>query len=79
MSDLYDISGRVSGVVTIGDAFQTSCPAAGTGVGRALNDVELLCNDYVPRWLSSPGMDVDKISQFYDDERKRAFDAATMR
>ncbi|MGY2848507.1 2-polyprenyl-6-methoxyphenol hydroxylase-like FAD-dependent oxidoreductase [Bradyrhizobium sp. USDA 4510] len=28
------------GVVLIGDAFQTNCPAAGTGVGRLLVDVE---------------------------------------
>jgi 2-polyprenyl-6-methoxyphenol hydroxylase-like FAD-dependent oxidoreductase len=30
------------GVVLIGDAFQTNCPAAGTGVSRLLVDVELV-------------------------------------
>jgi 2-polyprenyl-6-methoxyphenol hydroxylase-like FAD-dependent oxidoreductase len=33
---------RRDGVVLIGDAFQTSCPAAGTGSGRLLTDVETL-------------------------------------
>ena len=32
-----------NGVVLIGDAYQTSCPAAGTGVSRLLTDIERLC------------------------------------
>ena len=62
------------GVVLIGDAFQTNCPAAGTGVGRLLVDVERLCTDYVPRWLETAGMGVDKIAQFYSDRDKLAAD-----
>ncbi|MHC1945262.1 FAD-dependent monooxygenase [Bradyrhizobium sp. UFLA06-06] len=62
------------GVVLIGDAFQTNCPAAGTGVGRLLVDVERLCTDYVPRWLETGGMGVDKIAQFYSDRDKLAAD-----
>ncbi|MGX1105147.1 MULTISPECIES: FAD-dependent oxidoreductase [Bradyrhizobium] len=62
------------GVVLIGDAFQTNCPAAGTGVGRLLVDVERLCMDYVPRWLETAGMGVDKIAQFYSDRDKLAAD-----
>ena len=49
------------GVVLIGDAFQTSCPAAGTGVSRLLTDVERLCNVHLPHWLASPGMGLEKI------------------
>ncbi|WP_076866586.1 FAD-dependent oxidoreductase [Bradyrhizobium mercantei] len=62
------------GVVLIGDAFQTNCPAAGTGVGRLLVDVERLCMDYVPRWLETDGMGTDKIAQFYSDHDKLAAD-----
>ena len=62
------------GVVLIGDAFQTNCPAAGTGVSRLLVDVERLCTDYVPRWLETEGMGAEKIAQFYADHDKLAAD-----
>jgi 2-polyprenyl-6-methoxyphenol hydroxylase-like FAD-dependent oxidoreductase len=62
------------GVVLIGDAFQTNCPAAGTGVSRLLVDVERLCMEYVPRWLETGGMGKDKISEFYSDPDKVAAD-----
>jgi 2-polyprenyl-6-methoxyphenol hydroxylase-like FAD-dependent oxidoreductase len=63
------------GVVLVGDAFSTSCPAAGAGAGKVFNDVERLCNIHIPRWLSTPGMHEDKITQFYADPVKVAFDA----
>ncbi|MGY4402880.1 FAD-dependent oxidoreductase [Bradyrhizobium sp. USDA 3315] len=73
--DLTVTAGHLQpGVVLIGDAFQTNCPAAGTGVGRLLVDVERLCTDYVPRWLETAGMGVDKIAQFYSDRDKLAAD-----
>jgi 2-polyprenyl-6-methoxyphenol hydroxylase-like FAD-dependent oxidoreductase len=65
---------RRDGVVLIGDAYQTSCPAAGTGVSRLLTDVERLCMAYVPRWMATPGMAAVKIAAFYDDPEKRAMD-----
>jgi hypothetical protein len=73
--DLYATRGhRQPGIVLVGDAFSTSCPAAGTGARKALNDIERLCNVYIPRWLATPGMDVDKIETFYDDPVKTACD-----
>jgi 2-polyprenyl-6-methoxyphenol hydroxylase-like FAD-dependent oxidoreductase len=69
---------RQPGVVLIGDAYQTSCPAAGRGVSRLLSDVELLATDHAPRWLSTPGMDADKIAAFYDDPRKADMDARAL-
>jgi len=63
------------GIVLVGDAFSTSCPAAGTGAGKVFNDVERLCNVHIPRWLKSPGMDEDKIASFYNDPVKMEFDA----
>ena len=59
----------------VGDAFSTSCPAAGTGTGKVFTDVERLCNVYIPRWLATRGMGADKIAAFYDDPVKRAYDA----
>jgi 2-polyprenyl-6-methoxyphenol hydroxylase-like FAD-dependent oxidoreductase len=65
---------RQAGVVLIGDAYQTSCPAAGTGVARLLSDVERLCTVHVPAWLATPGMPAPKIGEFYDDPQKQAAD-----
>ena len=39
-ADLYVTTGyRQPGIVLVGDAFATSCPAAGTGVGKVFTDV----------------------------------------
>ncbi|MEJ0014018.1 MAG: hypothetical protein WDM94_15690 [Bauldia sp.] len=51
---------RQAGIVVIGDAFATSCPAAGTGSGKALTDAERLCHLHIPAWLATPGMDAEK-------------------
>jgi 2-polyprenyl-6-methoxyphenol hydroxylase-like FAD-dependent oxidoreductase len=73
--DLYAIRGhRQPGVVLVGDAFATSCPAAGTGARKVLTDVERLCNVYIPRWLATPGLGTDKIAAFYDDPVKTTCD-----
>jgi 2-polyprenyl-6-methoxyphenol hydroxylase-like FAD-dependent oxidoreductase len=66
------------GVVLAGDAFSTSCPAAGTGTTKVFNDVQLLCNTYIPRWLASEGMDADKIAGFYRDPEKIACEEACL-
>ena len=63
------------GIVLIGDAFSTSCPAAGTGTTKVFTDVGRLCNVYIPRWLASDGMDAQKIAEFYDDPEKVACEA----
>lgn len=76
--DLYVTDGcRQAGVVLVGDAFSTSCPAAGTGTSKVFTDVERLCNVYIPRWLSSAGMEESKIGSFYDDRIKLASDDAS--
>jgi 2-polyprenyl-6-methoxyphenol hydroxylase-like FAD-dependent oxidoreductase len=78
--DLYISNGhRQSGIVLVGDAFSTSCPAAGTGARKVLVDVERLCNIHIPRWLATPGMGEAKIATFYDDPVKRACDALSIR
>ena len=77
--DLYVTHGhRQAGVVLVGDAFATSCPAAGTGCNKVFTDAERLCHVHVPRWLAEPGMGADKIASFYDDEVKLECDAACL-
>ena len=73
--DLYvnDASSQ-PGLVLVGDAFSTSCPAAGTGCDKVFTDVERLCNVYLPQWLASDGMDTGKIAAFYADPVKRECD-----
>jgi 2-polyprenyl-6-methoxyphenol hydroxylase-like FAD-dependent oxidoreductase len=75
-ADLYVTAGhRQAGVVLVGDAFATSCPAAGTGTNKVFTDVERLCNVHIPDWLGSDGMSSEKIAAFYDDPVKTACDA----
>jgi 2-polyprenyl-6-methoxyphenol hydroxylase-like FAD-dependent oxidoreductase len=77
-ADLYVTHGyRQHGVVLAGDAFATSCPAAGTGSDKVFTDAERLCNAHIPKWLMSEGMSADKIAAFYDDPVKVACDAAS--
>jgi 2-polyprenyl-6-methoxyphenol hydroxylase-like FAD-dependent oxidoreductase len=73
-ADLYVTEGyEQPGIVLVGDAFSTSCPAAGTGAGKAINDVAQLCS-HIPQWLATPGMNAEKIASFYADEVKVAYD-----
>jgi 2-polyprenyl-6-methoxyphenol hydroxylase-like FAD-dependent oxidoreductase len=75
-ADLFVSEGhRQAGVVMVGDAFSTSCPAAGTGTTKVFTDVGRLCNVHIPGWLSTEGMDANKIAQFYDDPEKTACEA----
>jgi 2-polyprenyl-6-methoxyphenol hydroxylase-like FAD-dependent oxidoreductase len=67
------------GVVLVGDAFQTPCPAAGTGIDRLLSDLNVLCTSYIPAWFASPGMGQDKIAGYYADPSKQAVDAECLR
>jgi 2-polyprenyl-6-methoxyphenol hydroxylase-like FAD-dependent oxidoreductase len=77
--DLYKTLGyRQPGVVLVGDAFSTACPAAGTGARKAMVDAERLCHGYVSQWLATPGMGVEKISQFYDDGIKVGSDRKSL-
>jgi 2-polyprenyl-6-methoxyphenol hydroxylase-like FAD-dependent oxidoreductase len=67
-----------SGIVLVGDAFSTSCPAAGTGTTKVFTDVERLCNVYILRWLSTEGMAAEKVAEFYDDPEKKACEARSL-
>lgn len=78
-ADLCITEGHLQpGVVLVGDAFSTSCPAAGTGTTKVFTDVGRLCNVYIPQWLATEGMGAQKISQFYDDPEKTACEARSL-
>lgn len=78
--DLTVVEGHLQpGIVLIGDAYQTNCPAAGTGVARLLVDVDRLCTEHAPRWLMTPGMGREKIAQFYSDRDKIAADQQSLK
>ena len=66
------------GIVLVGDAFQTPCPAAGTGIDRLLSDVTTLAR-HAPSWLSTPGMGTQKTRLYYADPEKRRADAEALR
>jgi 2-polyprenyl-6-methoxyphenol hydroxylase-like FAD-dependent oxidoreductase len=66
------------GVVLIGDAFQSVCPATGTGLSKVLTDVWRLCEAHVPAWLTTPGMGVDKIAAYYGDPAKTSMDRGSL-
>lgn len=66
---------RQDGVVLLGDAFQTACPATGMGVARLLTDVERLCGSYIPRWTGHTVMTAADLAAFYEDAEKRRMDA----
>jgi 2-polyprenyl-6-methoxyphenol hydroxylase-like FAD-dependent oxidoreductase len=78
-ADLYTTRGvEQAGIVLVGDAFATSCPAAGTGTTKVFTDVERLCNVHIPAWLATPGMGAEKIAAFYADPVKVAADSASL-
>jgi 2-polyprenyl-6-methoxyphenol hydroxylase-like FAD-dependent oxidoreductase len=76
--DLYRVDGATrAGLVLIGDAYQSVCPATGTGLSKVLMDVDALC-DCVPEWLESPGMGAEKIARYYDQPQRKACDAQSL-
>jgi 2-polyprenyl-6-methoxyphenol hydroxylase-like FAD-dependent oxidoreductase len=71
--DLYRVGEHLRpGLVLIGDAYQSVCPTTGTGLSKVLTDVDALC-DFVPEWLETPGMGVEKTARYYDHPRKKAW------
>lgn len=77
--DLCATQGHVqAGLVLVGDAFATSCPASGNGARKVITDVERLCNVYIPQWLATPEMGAEKISHYYADPIKCACDRSSL-
>lgn len=78
--DLYRVRDHErDGFVVVGDAFSTSCPITGTGIDKALTDVDRLCHIHMPHWLATPGMGASKLASFYADPVKQARDRSALR
>jgi 2-polyprenyl-6-methoxyphenol hydroxylase-like FAD-dependent oxidoreductase len=76
--DLYTVDHHPQpGVVLIGDAFQSACPATGLGMDKVLTDVDAL-SECLPRWLATPGMSAAKMAEFYQHPRKLAVDSLAL-
>jgi len=76
--DLYTVDHDPQpGVVLIGDAFQSACPATGMGLDKVLTDVDAV-SECIPRWLATPGMSADKLADFYQHPRKLAMDSLAL-
>jgi 2-polyprenyl-6-methoxyphenol hydroxylase-like FAD-dependent oxidoreductase len=76
--DLYTVEDQVRpGIVLIGDASQTPCPALGMGMSHTLTDVVRL-DSHLDRWFATAGMGAEKIAEFYDDPIKRKVDAIAL-
>lgn len=73
--DLYVAENlQTPGVVFIGDAFQSVCPATGTGLSKVFTDVDVLFQCVMNEWMGTPGMSAKKIASFYQDPRKQEQD-----
>ena len=66
------------GMILIGDAYQTPCPAAGTGIARLLVDVERL-TAHTARWFAANDTSVAALQSYYNDPMKRRSDRAAIR
>jgi 2-polyprenyl-6-methoxyphenol hydroxylase-like FAD-dependent oxidoreductase len=64
---------QLDGVLMVGDAFQSPCPAAGTGIDRLLVDVQRL-TEHAVRWMAADCFSATAIASFYDDPMKKASD-----
>ena len=70
LNDIWVSQPASPGVVVIGDAFQTPCPSAGTGINRLVNDVDLLCHVHIPAWLNDGDTSAARLLEFYRDPAK---------
>ncbi len=68
---------RRDGMVLIGDAYQTPCPAAGTGISRLLVDVERLAI-HATRWIAMDDTSAASLQSYHKDAVKRRSDRAAI-
>jgi 2-polyprenyl-6-methoxyphenol hydroxylase-like FAD-dependent oxidoreductase len=78
--DLFRVEARAQGgLVPMADAYQSVCPTTGSGLSKVLTDVDVLCHELVPDWLSTPGLGPEKTARWYDHPRKRRVDEKSLR
>lgn len=62
------------GVVLVGDAYQSPCPSTGLGLSKVLTDIDVLCQEFVPRWMAGSAIPAEEVAAFYRHERKTTMD-----
>lgn len=62
------------GMVLIGDAYQSVCPSTGMGQSKVLTDVDVLCNEFVPKWFAAGHLPGEEVAAFYAHPRKAEVD-----
>lgn len=78
--DLYRMRDcALPGVVLVGDACQSVCPATGMGLTKVLTDVDVLCNECLPGWLAVDEIGTQQTASFYAHPRKTAVDDRAVR
>lgn len=65
------------GVVAVGDTFQSANPATGTGLSKIFTDVQLLSEEFLPRWLATDSCQGDQVQAYYNHARKVQEDQRT--
>jgi 2-polyprenyl-6-methoxyphenol hydroxylase-like FAD-dependent oxidoreductase len=66
-----------AGLVLLGDAYQSACPATGSGLSKVFTDVTVLA-ELIPRWMATPGLGLEKTRTYYGDARKISCDDASL-
>ncbi len=69
--------GNLPGFVVIGDAYQSVCPATGTGLSKVMTDVRVL-RSCVARWFATAGMPRAKTIEYFMDSKKLASDLRSL-
>ena len=76
--DLYRAAGPArAGLLLLGDAYQSVCPATGTGLSKVWTDV-LAASERIPAWLAAGRAGPEQIAEYYADARKRACDEKSL-
>jgi len=68
----------LNGVAAIGDAWSSSCPGAGTGTTKAINDALVISRKFIPKWIEQNHVSVDDLAAFYKAADKTAIDYASI-
>ena len=69
---------KIPGVIVIGDSFQSANPATGTGLSKLLTEAELLCTEFLPKWLKNGSCSLDELQEYYQHEQKVDVDVSSL-
>lgn len=62
------------GIIVTGDSYQSVSPTTGAGLTKVLNEVDVLCRDYLPAWLERGHFSRNDLNQYYNHSQKLGAD-----